>query len=177
MSVISGWWLRPLPLPSPGKFSVINTLRWRQNGHHFPDDIFKWIFLNENTWISIKIEVCSQGSNQQYSSIGSDYGLALVRWQTIIWTNEGLVYWCKYVSLCLNELIYCVSHLARSIHFRKHQNIFEFSIIPQPWDGAGSWKSLPVEDKDLFILYIKYHGCWWPGNARSQGISSNDIQT
>ena len=34
---------------------VINTLRLRQNGSHFPDDIFKWIFLNENVWILIKI--------------------------------------------------------------------------------------------------------------------------
>ena len=32
-----------------------NTLRPRQNGRHFPDDIFKCIFLNENMWISIKI--------------------------------------------------------------------------------------------------------------------------
>ena len=31
-----------------------NTLRPRQNGRHFPDAIFKWIFLNENVWISIK---------------------------------------------------------------------------------------------------------------------------
>ena len=28
--------------------SPINTLRPRQNGRHFPDDIFKCIFLNEN---------------------------------------------------------------------------------------------------------------------------------
>ena len=33
------------------------TLRPRQNGRHFPDDIFKCIFLNENVWISIKIPV------------------------------------------------------------------------------------------------------------------------
>ena len=31
----------------------VNTLRPRQNGRHFPDEIFKWIFLNENVWISI----------------------------------------------------------------------------------------------------------------------------
>ena len=36
---------------------VVNTLRPRQNGCHFPDDIFKWIFLNENVWISIKISL------------------------------------------------------------------------------------------------------------------------
>ena len=33
----------------------INTLRPRQNGRHFADNIFKCIFLNENVWISIKI--------------------------------------------------------------------------------------------------------------------------
>ena len=32
----------------------VNTLRPRQNGHHFADDTFKWIFLNENIRISIK---------------------------------------------------------------------------------------------------------------------------
>ena len=35
----------------------VNTLRPRQNGRHFPDDIFKWIFLNENAWISIEISL------------------------------------------------------------------------------------------------------------------------
>ena len=35
----------------------VNTLRPRQNGRHFQDDIFKWIFLNENAWISIKISL------------------------------------------------------------------------------------------------------------------------
>ena len=34
---------------------MVNTLGPRQNGHHFADDIFKCIFLNENVWISIKI--------------------------------------------------------------------------------------------------------------------------
>ena len=33
----------------------VNTLRSKQNGQHFPDDIFKCIFLNENVWILIKI--------------------------------------------------------------------------------------------------------------------------
>ena len=28
-----------------------------QNGRHFPDDTFKWTFLNKNVWISIKILV------------------------------------------------------------------------------------------------------------------------
>ena len=35
----------------------VNTLRPRQNGRHFTDDIFKCIFLNENVWIPIKISL------------------------------------------------------------------------------------------------------------------------
>ena len=37
--------------------SAFNTLRPRQNGRHFPEDIFKPIFLNENVWISLKVSL------------------------------------------------------------------------------------------------------------------------
>ena len=33
----------------------VDTLMPRQNGRLFPDNIFKWIFLNENVWILIRI--------------------------------------------------------------------------------------------------------------------------
>ena len=42
---------------SNNDFISLNTLRPTQNGRHFPDDIFKWIFLNENVWISIKLKL------------------------------------------------------------------------------------------------------------------------
>ena len=35
----------------------INTLRPKQNDRQFPNDIVKWIFLNENVWMSIKISL------------------------------------------------------------------------------------------------------------------------
>ena len=35
----------------------VNTLRPRQNGRHFADDILKCIFLNENVWIPIEISL------------------------------------------------------------------------------------------------------------------------
>ena len=34
--------------------STVNTLRPKQDGRHFPNDIFKCIFLNENAQISLK---------------------------------------------------------------------------------------------------------------------------
>ena len=39
------------------KATWVNSLRPRQNRRHFPDDIFKWIFVNENVWILIKISL------------------------------------------------------------------------------------------------------------------------
>ena len=53
------------PLPELKKFisaymrnqvQWIDTLRPIQNDHRFPDDIFKYIFLNENVWISISLK-------------------------------------------------------------------------------------------------------------------------
>ena len=35
----------------------VNTLRPRQNGRHFVDDTFKYIFLNENVIILVKISL------------------------------------------------------------------------------------------------------------------------
>ena len=40
-----------------GAESNVNTLRPRQNGRHFADDIFKCIFLNENIRITLKISL------------------------------------------------------------------------------------------------------------------------
>ena len=38
-------------------------------------------------------------------------------------------------------------------------------------------KAFLMEDKNLFILnkHNRCHGCWWPGNASCQGMSSNGI--
>ena len=68
-----------------------NTLRPRQNGRHFADDIFKCIFLTENTQILLKIslEFVPKVRINNIPSIGSDNGLAPARQKAIIWTNDG----------------------------------------------------------------------------------------
>ena len=62
----------------------INTLRPRQNGRHFADDLFKLIFLNKNVVISLKISLkCVPKIRiKQYSSIVSDNGSAPTRLAT-----------------------------------------------------------------------------------------------
>ena len=67
---------------------TINTLRPRQNGRQFVDDIVKDICVNENIFLRrfhwslfLRIQL-------KYSSIDLDNGLVLARWQAIIWTNN-----------------------------------------------------------------------------------------
>ena len=64
-------------------------------GSHFADNTFKWIFLNENVQILIKISwslflVFLGGGNYKYFSIVSGNGLAPTRRQAIIWNNDRL---------------------------------------------------------------------------------------
>ena len=64
-----------------------NTLRPRQNGRRFPDDIFKCIFLNENVWISIKISMkfVPKGPINNIPAL-----VEIMAWRrAIIWTNDG----------------------------------------------------------------------------------------
>ena len=59
------------------------------------DTISQTIFSNAFSWMKmfqlrLKFHWCYfQGSNKQYSSIGSDNGLVPARRQAIIWTNGG----------------------------------------------------------------------------------------
>ena len=75
---------------------AFSTLRPRQNGGHFPDDILRCIFWNENVWISIKISPKSvpEGPNNNIP--------ALV--QIMAWCRP-VIYWRIYAWLGLNELM------------------------------------------------------------------------
>ena len=53
--LVTNLWLRPGLVKCHWSINMINTLRPRQNEHHFADDIFKFIFLNEKVRISLKI--------------------------------------------------------------------------------------------------------------------------
>ena len=61
--IYASWYLFMLDMPMCpctihwGQGPLLLTLRPRQNGPHFADDIFKCIFLNENVWISIIISL------------------------------------------------------------------------------------------------------------------------
>ena len=71
-------------------------------------------------------------SNQQYSSIGSDNGLAPAKQQTIIWINDGRVWWHIYASLSINELIcWIVLYITK--------DTFPFWLISWVWLDPSRW--------------------------------------
>ena len=113
-----------------GKQRVINTLRLRQNGRHFPDDIFNCIFLNENVRISIQFSL-------KFVPKGSvDNKPALV--QVMAWHRTSdkplprpmmaqLVHWCISVALAGDVLIQAVFQCED--HFSMHRCIsYHFAI-------------------------------------------------
>ena len=84
----------------------VNSLRPRQNGRHFPDNIFICIFLNEIVWISIKISLKFVPRGQM-NNIPALVQLMVGAYQaTSHYLNQWWFdYWSTYASLGLNELI------------------------------------------------------------------------
>ena len=82
-----------------------NIYRWRlrQNDRHFAENILKnWCNKNCHILIPLSLKLFSKAP---INHIFSDNGLAPNRQQAIIWTNDGRVYWCIYVSPDLNWLL------------------------------------------------------------------------
>ena len=117
-----------LSCTNPSIYST-HSLRWRQNGHHFADNIFTCIFFNENVWIKIKVSWNFVVKGLHLSLVQAMTVLGLNRWQAINWTYDVLVLGHTHI---------------RARHF------------PLP-DGPGQVK-LPVGQVDLdrFFFFISY---------------------
>ena len=99
---------------------------WRHFEMHFHEWKFLYFELNFT-------QVCSQGSNSQYPSIGSDNGLAPIRRRAIIWTNVDPVHSRIHASLGLNELSWS----------KQADHIQHISINPgYPWQSIMRINSL-----------------------------------
>ena len=98
LNVLMDYQLPNSKLLFPTLILGINTFRPIEDGCHFPDDIFKYIFLNENEWIFVTISL-KFVPKDSIDNIPSS-----VQIMAIIWTNDGLVYWRIYAFLGLHEL-------------------------------------------------------------------------
>ena len=83
----------------------------RQNCRHFADDIFKCNFFHGNDCVLIKLPLkfVPKGSNDNTPVFVhiTAWQLAPKRRQTIISTNDGIVYWRIYASFGLSVIIHC----------------------------------------------------------------------
>ena len=79
---------------------ILNTLR--QNDRHFAD-VFKCIFFDRSVWLSIKmpLKFLPKGPINNKPILVQ----IMASHRTIIWTNDGLIYWHTYASLGLDEWI------------------------------------------------------------------------
>ena len=105
---------------SPAQF---NTLTLRENGRHFPDDVFRCIFLNENCYIAIQISLkfVSAGPINNMPPL-----VLIMAWHQ---TDDKPLSEPMMVSLlmhiCLNELITPIGGIVayNSFHFF-HSNLW-----------------------------------------------------
>ena len=94
-------------------------------------------------------EVCSSGSNLQYSSIGSDNGLAPFRRQAIIWINDGSL----------------------TDAYMRHTASMSWYAFAFYWNDTGNGNLSLMEGKDLTTLHSQDHHS---GDLGAQGAKSSE---
>ena len=82
-------------------YHTLNTMRPSQNGKHFVDNIFKLFFLMKIVEFWLEFDQNNIPAQIQVMA------WCKKRWKVIIWTSDGLVYWCTYATLSHNELTHC----------------------------------------------------------------------
>ena len=80
--------------------------------YYFAGDIFQYTSLYENIYIQITMYRCM---SPMVRLIMTQHWLAPIRWQAIIWTRDGIVYWRICASLCVSE--FRLSHYYLSQRF------------------------------------------------------------
>ena len=81
-----------------------DSLRPRQNGQHFSNDIFNCIFLNENVWMKW-LKFVPKGPIDNNTALFKIIAWHRDRRKAIIWTNDDLCWWRINASLGLIALI------------------------------------------------------------------------
>ena len=104
-----GWWFETPSLPSWRHCNDIYILRSSYSNYHehieAQNMAAAWQTAGISYFDSNFMEICSQSSNKQKSSTGSDNGLAAKRWEAIIWINDGLTYRRIFALLGLEGLM------------------------------------------------------------------------
>ena len=112
---------------------ITNTLRLRQNGCHFEDDIFKCMSLNKNCWI------LNKDSLNYFSKDPIDNMTSLA--QIMVWRRTSDKPLSKAMLVCYTDTYmyhstssYTDKHLVHVIHNLKQENWIYLTLpYHQPW--------------------------------------------
>ena len=107
-----------------------------KNGHHFTDNIVRYIFVNEKFCILIKISLkfVAEGPVDNNPSLVKIMACRPKSRQAIIWTNADPICWCIYVAL--GETSWLISiwkvfhmNISLTLHTQISQNIYDITIF------------------------------------------------
>ena len=79
--------------------NLTNTMRSRQNGRHFVEDLLKCIFLNENIWLSPKIFT----KVRSYGPINNIPALVIWDTMTFMWRHCNVYFFYVHIPVPKNK--------------------------------------------------------------------------
>ena len=168
---LAGLWYLLILQRVPGECVDIlpyNTLRPRQNGRHFPDDIFKCIFVNENVWTLIKIslKVVPKGPINKIPALVQIMALRrpgdkplsepmMVRLLTHIWVTRPQWVKCQFVTKRPIDNESVLVQVMACLAPNRWQAIIWSNVVPVHWRifAAVGWDMLifnMLEDIRIF---------------------------
>ena len=129
-----------------GLIFFFNTLRPRQNGRHFADDLFQCISVNKNIWISIKISL-------KFIPKRAIYNIpALV--QIMAWRRLGdkrlsepmIARLPTHICVTRPQWVNHLEHIWTQTQKKLWQCRFNFTINSVPADGPARLCARPATD-------------------------------
>ena len=114
---------------------LLSSLSWNnvlipdQNGRHFVNGVFNFIFTEDLFFIQYFSETRFYGSQWQRVIIGAGNGLVPNRWKVITWTNDGKIVRRIFASVGPNEPIQHVLFYHWQISYSINTHIIFFKTI------------------------------------------------
>ena len=120
-----------------GVVFFFNTLRPRQDGRYFADDVLKCIFLNENVWISLKIPL-------KFVPRGPINNIPALL-QIMAWRRPGdkplsepmMVSLLTHICVTRPQWVNVLNYLSKTL-----KNVHATFLY---WNGADSWNSFTMK--------------------------------
>ena len=143
-----------------------NTLRLRQNGHHFTDDIFKCIFLNEHLWISLKISL------KFIPKVQINNILTLV--QIMAWCHPGNKPLPEPMMVSLRMHTCITQPRWIKLHFQLLQIILQYPILSLQWRHNGHNRVSNHQPHDCLLNCLFRYRSKKPSKLRVTGLCAGN---